>query len=266
MRTRVFLPILFILTTACEFFEYHPYDLPHGPSYRNINAKNIDNLLTHHHGGDTIRFVFMGDTQRYYDETADFVKHVNRRSDIDFVIHGGDITDFGMSKEYRWVHDIMKKLKVPYVAIVGNHDLVGHGKEVYQDMYGDLNFSFVFNHTRFIFLNTNALEFDYGTPVPDFYYMIQFIDDRPEVTQTIVAMHSQPTSEQFNNNSKLMFNHVIEQYNHPLFCLHAHSHRLMVNDFFNNGINYYCCEAMEDRSYMVFTVTDGGYDYEVVRY
>jgi Predicted phosphohydrolases len=194
------------------------------------------------------------------------VKHINRRTDIDFVIHGGDITDFGTTKEYIWVHDIMKKLTVPYVAMVGNHDLLGHGKDVFDDIYGSFNFSFIFRGTRFIFLNTNALEFDYATPVPDFDYMLQFIEDSPEVEQTIVAMHAQPFSEQFNNNAKLMFNSVIELYKNPLFCLHAHAHKLMENDFFNNGIIYYGCDAMQGRSYLLFTVVNGSYEYEVIKF
>ena len=39
----------------------------------------------------------MGDSQRWYDETADFVSHLNKRDDIDFVIHGGDVSDFGVT-------------------------------------------------------------------------------------------------------------------------------------------------------------------------
>lgn len=267
IRKLVLYVFLLVVVASCDYFEYHPYDIPHvGSGYRNLNKKNLERIAAMDQSGDTIRFVFMGDTQRFYDETKAFVKHVNRRTDVDFVIHGGDLTDFGMTKEYIWVHDIMKKLTVPYVAIVGNHDLVGHGKEVYEDVYGDFNFAFVFRGTRFIMLNTNALEFDYATPVPDFDFMLQFIEDQPEVQQTVVAMHAEPFSEQFNNNSRLMFNHIVPQYKNTLFCLHAHAHRLMENDFFNNGIIYYGCEAMEDRSYMLFTLTKGSYEYEVIKY
>ena len=42
---------------------------------------------------------FIGDTQRTYDETEAFVRHANGRDDIDFVIHGGNYTEFGMTKE-----------------------------------------------------------------------------------------------------------------------------------------------------------------------
>ena len=49
----------------------------------------------------------MGDSQRWYDETLDFVNHLNKRDDIDFVIHGGDYSDFGVTDEFLWQRDIM---------------------------------------------------------------------------------------------------------------------------------------------------------------
>ena len=69
----------------------------------------------------------MGDSQRWYDETEDFVKEINKRNDIDFVIHGGDMSDFGLTKEFLWQRDIMNGLNVPYVALIGNHDCLGTG-------------------------------------------------------------------------------------------------------------------------------------------
>ena len=41
----------------------------------------------------------ISDTQRWYNSTEDVVKALNARGDIDFVIHGGDQSDFGVTKE-----------------------------------------------------------------------------------------------------------------------------------------------------------------------
>lgn len=45
----------------------------------------------------------MGDSLRWYNEAEDFVTVLNKRNDVDFVIHGGDISDFGLTKEFMWV-------------------------------------------------------------------------------------------------------------------------------------------------------------------
>jgi len=255
-----------IFVSSCDLFEYQPYDTPNKEGLSDINNLNIAKISKNDNENDTIRFVFTGDTQRCYDETADFVKDVNKHSNIDFVIHGGDITDFGMSKEYIWMNDILHDLKVPYVVLIGNHDVVGQGKDIYKAYFGALNFDFTFRKTRFICLNTNALEFDYATPVPDFDFMTSFLKDTAGVKQTIVVMHSPPLDDQFNNNVGLMFNYIIERYKGLLFCLNAHRHILSEIDYYNNGIIYYGCDDIAGRNYLLFTVIGNKYSYQVVKF
>lgn len=259
-------PLIAMLMVSCDLIEYHPYDLESKNQPSNLNQSNINLLEERENNSDTVRFIFMRDTQRHYDETEDFVNAVNKRGDIDFVIHGGDITDFGMSKEYSWIHNIMKNLRVPYVALIGNHDVVGHGKDVYKKIYGDFNFDFQFRKTRFICLNTNALEFDYSTPVPDFDFMMRFMNDSSDIKRTIVVMHSPPFDDQFNNNSAIMYNKIIEQYRNVKFCLHAHLHNQSVIDYFNNGILYYGCDDISKRTFLLFTLVGDTYSYKVVKF
>lgn len=258
--------LLAICLVSCDLIEYHPYDMESKNQPSNLNQSNINILKGKDDNHDTVRFIFMGDTQRHYDETQDFVNAVNKRNDVDFVIHGGDITDFGMSKEYMWIHNIMKNLKVPYVALIGNHDVLGHGKDVYEKIYGDFNFSFQFRKTRFICLNTNALEFDYSTPVPDFDFMMRFLDDSSDIKRTIVVMHSPPFDDQFNNNSAIMFNKITENYWNVKFCLHAHRHVQIVKDYFKNGIIYYGCDDISKRTFLLFTLVGDKYSYNVIKF
>ena len=92
--------LLFAVLTSCNLIDYHPYDGRLTIPERNINNQNISLIETTTKEKDTIRFVLTGDTQRNYDETEDFVKHINAQKDyIDFIIHGGDYTEFGMKKE-----------------------------------------------------------------------------------------------------------------------------------------------------------------------
>ena len=63
-----------VLLTGCQMFEYHPYDVD--VNYRNINRDNIARIERNCVGKDTIRFVWMGDSQRWYDETRDMVRNI----------------------------------------------------------------------------------------------------------------------------------------------------------------------------------------------
>jgi len=251
---------------SCDLFEYQPYD-GRISGETGINATNIKRIEENTEGKDTIRFVMMGDSQRWYDETEDFVKSLNKRNDIDFVIHGGDMSDFGATKEFMWMRDIMNSLKVPYVAILGNHDCLGNGEDIYEEIFGEENFSFMAGKTKFVCLNTNALEYDYSHPVPDFTFINNELKNKsPNQEKTVIAMHVRPLGVQFNNNSAQLFEYYVKQFPGIQFCLNAHDHNIEVEDIFNDGIIYYGSNCMKDRSYLLFTITPKGYTYEVVRY
>lgn len=258
--------LLCLLLTGCDIIDYHPYDVKI-KGETDINAKNSKKIEEKCLGKTTIRFIAMGDSQRWYDETEDFVKTVNTRNDIDFVIHGGDMSDFGLADEFMWQRDIMNKLNVPYVALIGNHDCLGTGEEAYEKIFGTPNFSFIAGRIKFVCLNTNALEYDYSNPIPDFNYMEQQITDRAdEFDKTIVCMHARPLGLQFNNNVAKIFELYVKQYPNIQFCINAHDHTISVEDLFEDGIMYYGSDCMKKRCYLLFTVNPEGYDYEVVYY
>ncbi len=190
--------LLLLLFTSCDLIDIHPYD---GKIDGNadINAKNIAKIEQAMSGRTRIRFAVISDTQRWYDETEDEVEHINRRGDIDFVIHCGDLTDFGVTKEFEWQRDILDRLQMPYIVLIGNHDCIGSGKEVFRTMFGNENFSFVAGPTRFICLDTNALEFDFSNPIPDFEYIESFRGDE-SCSNTVMVMHVAPYCDEFNNN------------------------------------------------------------------
>ena len=257
--------MLSIFLNACDMIEYHPYD-GRISGERRVNEKNIKSIESICAEKRTIRFIWMGDSQRFYDETEDFVDNINERDDIDFVIHGGDVSDFGATKEFIWMRDIMNKLSVPYVVLLGNHDCLGNGEDIFREIFGEVNFSFLAGNVKFICLNTNALEFDYSRPVPDFAFMEkEYEDDREEYEKTIFAMHVRPFSEQFNNNVAKVFQEFIQKFPDLQFCLNAHDHQFTADNLFEDGVIYYGTPNVKKRQYLVFTINaDDTYDYELV--
>ena len=261
-----FIPLIGLFMGSCDMIDYHPYDVRiSGPT--DINNRNIAKIEANCKDKTTIRFVTMGDSQRWYDETQDFVNHLNKRDDIDFVIHGGDFSDFGVTDEFLWQRDIMNKLKVPYVGLIGNHDCIGTGEETYRAIFGDPNFSFIAGRIKFVCLNTNALEFDYSRPIPDFDFINAQLEDRhEEYDRTIFSMHIRPFCFEFNNNVAQVFQYSIKRFPGLLFCTAAHEHHVFEEDLFDDGVMYYMSDCMKNRSYYIFTVTPDGYEREVVYY
>ncbi|HAC23213.1 MAG TPA: phosphoesterase [Porphyromonadaceae bacterium] len=255
-----------LLLGGCDLIEYHPYDV-RVKGETNVNANNIAQIEANCKDKSSIRFAVMGDSQRWYDETEVFVKAINFRDDIDFVIHGGDISDFGLTKEFMWQRDIMNNLNVPYVVIIGNHDCLGTGEEAYKTIFGDTNFSFIAGRVKFVCLNTNALEYDYSSPIPDFDFIESEMSNRKEdFDKTIFSMHGAPLCDVFNNNVAKVFQRYITEYPKLQFCTIAHNHYISVTDIFDDGVLYYGSTCMKDRSFLLFTITPEGYEYEAVYY
>lgn len=266
--SRWLLALIIFYLASCDMIEYHPYDTDLDNEHLHVNEKQLARLSEMTPDSDTLRFIWTGDTQRFYEETEAFVTAVNKTSGVDFVLHGGDLTDYGMKQEYLWMDDMLKELTIPYMVIVGNHDLVALGQSIYECIYGPTNFSFVYNRTKFMCLNTNVLGYDYTEPIPDFDYIKTSVNDsiEYEYDRTIVAFHSNPGGLEFNNNVADYFHSSIKQSKHLMFCLHAHAHNIQVNDYFNDGTIYYGCDDMESRTYMLFTVIGDSYSYEVISF
>lgn len=257
---------LFLFTVSCNVVDIHPYDC-NISGEQGINGKNI--LAMHTLGlsdAEEFSFAFISDSQRWYDETRDAVRDINGR-EVDFVIHGGDLSDFGGTKEFMWQRDILQGLKMPWVALLGNHDCLGSGEQAHNVIFGNSNFWFKAGNVLFVCLNTNALEFDYTTPVPDFDFLSNLLKDLPEgVERTVFAMHVRPYADQFNNNVAQVFDHYTREFPGVMFYLFGHEHALKEMDLFDTGLMYYGAPNIQKKKYYIFTVNKEGYSYEIASF
>lgn len=266
IRYFFFIAISISTLISCDMVEYHPYDL-RVSGETGINAKNIAKIESTLVGRSEFSFAVVSDTQRWYDETEACVAAINARADIDFVLHTGDLSDFGARHEMEMQRDILNRLRVPYVCILGNHDSIATGEHVFNIIFGDNDFAFTAGDVRFVCLNTNALEFDRSEPVPNFSYIREQFENFPtNARRTVIAMHAGPFSEQFDNNTAMMFQYYVRRFPEPMFCLYGHNHQFAVDDFFGDGLLYYQCPCAKKRMFLVFKITDEGYEYETVDY
>lgn len=248
--------------------ESNPYDV-HITGEKQLTCKHINLIESATAGKPELRFAVISDSQRFYDETRDAVNAINARGDVDFVLHGGDLTEYGATKEFLWQRDILEKFSMPFVCVIGNHDCLATGLEAYQSLFGPLDFAFTAGDVRFVCLNTNALEFDYSQAVPDFSFIrSEIAAPHPSNRKTVVLMHARPYSEQFNNNVATEFHALLTQLPNLQFCIYGHGHNVTVDNLFNDGVIYYQCASTKKRSYLLFTIhpDNDSYDYEVVEF
>ncbi|MGM9737972.1 MAG: PQQ-binding-like beta-propeller repeat protein [Candidatus Cryptobacteroides sp.] len=111
--------------------------------------------------GTSVRFAFITDTHLSVDSPAvdDFrrcLADVNGYKELDFVIFGGDITDFGTDREIKMARTMMDSLRVPYYVVQGNHDAnwSESGCNTFKNEFGYERFTFKAGGWRFIGCNS----------------------------------------------------------------------------------------------------------------
>ncbi|CAM3450366.1 metallophosphoesterase [Pontibacter korlensis] len=247
--------LLALVGQACEEFEYSPYEIRLSEDEKNINSRNIARInALNISPTDTLRFVLTADTQGFYEENEKLVSHISQRDDIDFVLIGGDLTDFGLTKEFKLVHEDFKTLKVPYVAVVGNHDAINNGKQVFTAMYGDYDISFAVGNSNFILLNTNYLEFD--KQVPNLDWLEAELQASEGYENVFVISHIPPTNREFGEENGVRYGQLMNQYN-VNFSLHGHNHNYKYHFPFGEEVPVLETAATEKLEYIVFTVIGG---------
>jgi len=257
---------LWLLAAGCGMLESHVYDVEI-TGETGLTAKNIALIESRTAGRSSLRFAVISDTQRRYDETEDVVEALNARGDLDFVLMCGDQSDFGMTDEFLLMRDIFLKLDAPWLTILGNHDCLGTGEYAYRKVYGSENYAFTAGNVCFVCLNTNSLDFNYAEDVPDPDFLRSTCGSLPATAaKTVAVMHAKPYSEygMFNDDMAEEFQDILKQFPDLQFCVHGHEHTLEQLDLFGDGIIYYQCPNIAKRYYLLFTITEDGYDYEAV--
>lgn len=235
-----------------DAFQYSPNEVRLKEHESDLNKKNIARIQA---AGlkDSIRFVVFGDTQRFYDELEDFVNHMNAGVEADFVILTGDITDFGLQKEFTWITRELNKLKVPFIVVPGNHDYLGNGKRVFDEMFGPENFTFKAGDNYFVCMNTNSIECSFDGSVPDVSFLRSAFSER-SYSNAFVVSHIPPHDNDFDQNLVDEYRKEVSQENNVKLSIHGHQHRYTLSEPFNDGVPYLVTASTYKRNYALVTV------------
>jgi 3',5'-cyclic AMP phosphodiesterase CpdA len=186
-----------VAVTVGGCLEYSPHAIPQGESETDVNRKSIERLLAQP-APETIRFGVLGDTQGDFDEAEVAVEWLNGYDDLSFVVQVGDFTHLGTAPEYRVMNKILRELRVPYLVVVGNHDLLANGGDIYDHMYGPRDLAFTYGRTRFVLMDTNGVEYGMDATAPDLAFLRGALADREAYDQPILFAHIDPFNGDFD--------------------------------------------------------------------
>lgn len=94
--------------------------------------------------------------------------------------------------EFAMYTEAMSESTSPYISVIGNHDHLANGRQIYEEMFGSRNFVFHLGGIRFIIFDNTEVESDIEVDYP-------WLDTKLSESydgQTLVFMHIQPTDGQ----------------------------------------------------------------------
>lgn len=249
------------LLSSCELLEFNPNAHNGSGDQTDLTAKNLARLAANPlPPGDTLRFVFTGDSQRFYEYNERLVASVNQQPGISLLVVAGDISDFGMAREMRLVAERLNKLKVPYLTVIGNHDQVGNGREAYQHVFGPLNYSFVYGETKFTFIDTNSREYNFNGRIPDVPWLQQQVSNLQGAKRQVVMSHVPPQDDDFDKQLTPAYTRALATAPKMVFELNGHRHSYSIGQPFNDGVTYINSHAFERDQYVILTVWNDAND------
>ncbi|SKB69925.1 metallophosphoesterase family protein [Dyadobacter psychrophilus] len=260
MKPYQFIALIFFILAfvSCKgLFEYSPSQITLNENEKGLTAKNIDRIQKSA-ANDTVKFIVAGDTHQWLDETRDFVKSANAQTGISFVTHLGDVSASGITQEFKWFNEIMADLKYPYLTVAG--DLEANDKaKLYQHMFGEINYSFEFAGSKFVFVNTNSKSFDSNGVVPDVPWLKAQLSTGASSNNTIVLGHTPPFSADFDDNLETQYAKTLADNPNVKLSFYGHEHAFSENEPYQDGIKYYVTAGMKARSYLIVTIWKTGY-------
>src|SRR5660397_194546 len=179
------------------------------------------------------KFAFVTDTHigsnNAEEDLERTVADINVQSDIDFVVITGDITEMGTNKELALAKEILKKIKIPYYIIPGNHDTgwsESGGVSFIKEFGAD---KFVFEHNGFKIIGCASGPYvrmsDGHIPRDAVIWLKKVLEETPK-NQPIIFLNHYPIDNSLDNWYEAT--DLLKNYNTQfVICGHGHRNKKM---------------------------------------
>jgi len=123
--------------------------------YKNVKKITIPNP-------NNFTFAVFADNKHNHKLFKKILRKVDADPEISFAVDIGDIVYDGRRRKYAWfVKTVQENFNKPLLTLIGNHETIDHGREVYTQLFGPYYYTFKIGNTVFIMLdNANEKNFD----------------------------------------------------------------------------------------------------------
>lgn len=153
MRRTTFLASFVLLVVGC--IKSTPFK--DEPDETDLTARELRALGKQEQPKAGWSFLAFGDTHDEYDELERSVRLMNQ-TDARLALIAGDLCDRGTLQEFEWSGELYRELAMPFFTVIGNHDHLSDGADIYRRMYGPREYSFSYGGLKFVMFDSNTLE------------------------------------------------------------------------------------------------------------
>lgn len=266
MRGRCKFVILLLAFTglaSCDpWFAYSPYEAQLDEVYHNTTELNLA-LINAADADDSQPFkvAVLSDTHYHFSKLEDAVEHINREGDYAFAIVTGDIAENGLKQEFVYFYNIMKKLKIPYLTAIGNHDYLSNGEKVYRQMFGDFNYTFVYNQVKFVLFDNTTYE---SRKAPEMDWLASAVVKDGGYDHVVPMAHIPPYDGQMEKYAAQYHRLMVE--NDIRVSVHGHKHDFSVAQPYGDGVRYITVSSPQKRTYTELAITSDAIDVKKIEY
>jgi predicted phosphodiesterase len=215
-----------------------------------LTQRHLD--LLDHSSTSPLRLKITGDTQA---ETGFLRPILNIDNNVDFTVLLGDITDLGFKKEWIWIENILSEGKQPVLTVVGNHDGLSKGQKIYNKLFGEFNYSFIYKNYKFVMWNNNFLEWN--------AIDIEWLRNEVETSnhKVVVMSHQPPGSDTLPVEIDREWKEIRK---HPryILSLHGHNHKFAFYYESETKKPIYVVSRVTDEQYGILTLNNSSFSIE----
>ncbi|MEO6406076.1 MAG: PQQ-binding-like beta-propeller repeat protein, partial [Ferruginibacter sp.] len=205
------------------------------------------------------RFAFISDTHigspdgKAEQDLQRTINDINKRTDIDFVVITGDITELGTDTQLATAKKLLDVLKIKWYIIPGNHDAgwSESGGQSYVSTFGSDRFCFDHNGTRFLACASGPyVRMSDGHIPRDAMNWMKKVLDTTNINMPVVFLNHYPMDNQMDNWYEVI--DALKKRNCILImCGHGHT---------NKSLNFEDIPGVMGRSNLRAKKEVGGYN------
>ena len=185
--------------------------------------------------GSTFRFAWLSDTHvgsgTGEQDLRAAVRDINSQTGLSFVVHSGDVTEYGSREQLRLAKDLLDGIKIPCHVIPGNHDTKWSesGATDFPRLWHEDRF--VFEHGGYCFIGMHegpVMKMGDGYWAPqDLRWLADTLKKLPQPGQPVIFVTHYPIDDGIANWYAVL--DLLKQYNtQAILCGHGHANKAFV--------------------------------------